>query len=534
MALVAALVLVGCSGDSEADAGSGSPAAVATVTTNAPGVVLGAIVSEVDVETGDPVTDMMGNEITVHGWTPWPTGLDVFDPYANPDLALFGNIAFNRSPGTSMVAIDIEACASADQPADKELFGARFQPITNDGEVVGGDDLDLRSFMIFQPVLTPYFEWPAAGECSRGWQGLEWAIDLTPPSGAQYTAISTDDDTFGQRHVYRWAIGDPVAAANLDGAPSLVEGLSGSFIGGELSGATVTVNGWLEVDAPDSPISPSGRPYLTALSGSRLIAALIETCAGTSGSMPTFGLQVDGWNLLGEFRRDGPWSLGFTPLVRPVSGDCATGWVAFEVPDGATPTAVFATDPFDLDAQWFFWRLGTEQIDAPTLVAGFPDEFLMTSVQELCGVTDSLALDVASEALGLGATYEPVTSIAISNTTSSSRLSIYLSEQPLEASDIPHPLDADTRAIQIVIENTSSSALAPGTFRRDVTSELYGDAAFVVGATNGATSPFASPEIEITAINDDYVCGTISAVADGTGGNGVQGRFGAPIWQPGN
>jgi len=480
------------------------------------------------------VTDITGNAITVHGWTAWPAALDDFDPYANPELALFGNIAFNRAPGTSMVAIDIEACASVDQPADKEMFGARFQPISNDGEARGDDEVDLRSFMIFQPVLTPYFEWPAAGQCSRGWQGLEWSIDLDPPTGTQYTAISNEDETFGERHVYRWMIGEPVATANLNNEPSLVEGLSGSFVGGELSGATVTVNGWLEVDPPDSPISPSGRPYLTALDGSRLIAALIETCAGTSGSMPTFGMQVDGWNLLGEFRRDGPWALGFTPLVRPVSGDCATGWVAFEVPDGATPTAVFATDPFDLGSQWFFWDLGTEQIDAPTIVAGFPDEFLMTSVQELCGVTEPLTLDVASDALGLESSYAPITSIAISNTATASRLSIYLSEQQLEASDIPHPLDSEALAIQVVIENTASSALGPGTFRRDVTSELYGDAAVVVGATNGATSPFASPEIEITEINDDYVCGTVTAAADGSGGNGVGGRFGAPIWSPDN
>jgi len=496
-------------------------------------VVLGPIVSEVDVDQGQSITDLMGNEITVHGWAPWPAALDGFDPYANPDLALFGNIAFNRAPGTSMVAVDIEACASADQPADKELFGARFQPITSSGDVRGGDDVDLRSFMIFQPVLTPYFTWPAAGECARGWQGLEWAIDLQPPAGAQYTAISTDNDTFGQREVYRWAIADPADVSSLGGDPSLVEGLSGSFIGGQLAGATVTVNGWLDVEPPDTPLSPSGRPYLTALNGSRLVAALVEACAGSTGAMPTFGLQVDGWNLLGEFRRDGPWALGFTSLVRPVSGDCATGWVAFEVPDGATPTAIFATDPIDLDARWIFWRLGSEQIDPPTIVAGFPDPFLMTSVQELCGVTDVLRLDVASDALALASTYQPVTSIAIGS-PGTARLSVYLSEQELVASDIPHPIDADTRVIQLVVEDTSGSSLSPGAFRRDVTSERYGDAMIVVGASDGATAPFADPEIEITELNDDYVCGTITAVAADAGGNEVQGRFGAPIWEPGN
>jgi len=525
---------MGCSDDPDEGAGPGSPAAVATATSSVPGVVLGSIVSEVDVAAGESITDIMGHEVTVHGWTAWPAALDDFDPYANPELALFGNIAFNRAPRTSMVAIDIEACASAEQPVDKELFGARFQPVTNDGEALGDDQPDLRSFMIFQPVLTPYFEWPAAGECSRGWQGLEWSIDLEPPTGAQYTAVSADDETFGERHVYRWTVAEPIATANLGGGPALVEGLSGSFTGGELSGSTVTVDGWLEVDQPESLISPSGRPYLTALDGSRLIAALVETCAGTSGSMPTFGLQVDGWNLLGQFRREGPWGLGFTPLARPVAGDCATGWIAFEVPDGATPTALFATDPFDLDAQWLFWGLGSEQVDAPAIVAGFPDEFLMTSVQELCGVAEPLTLDVASEALGLDSTYTPITSIAVSNTLTASRLSIYLSEQPLGASDIPHPLEADTNAIHLVVENTSSSPLASGTFQRDLTSELYGDATVVVGATNGATSPFASPEIEITELNDDYVCGTVSAIADGAGGNGVDGRFGAPIWQPEN
>lgn len=527
---------MGCSSDAPEESGSERPVAVATVTDNAPGVVLGAILSETDVEQGESVTDTMGNTVTVYGWAPWPASLDEFDPYANPELALYGNIAFNRAPGTSMIAVDIEACAAASQPAEKELFGARIQPITSDGKVVGGDEVDLRSFMIFQPILTPYFTWPAAGQCSRGWQGLEWAIDLEPPAGAQYTAISTDDDTFGERHVYRWAIGEPTPAADLDGEPSLVEGLSGSFIGGELSGATVTVNGWLDVEPPESSLSPSGQPYLTALEGSRLVAALIETCAGASGAMPTFGMQVDGWNLLGEFRRDGPWSLGFTPLVRPVSGDCATGWVAFEVPDGATPTAIFATDPLDLDAQWFYWGLGADQIDPPTLVAGFPDDFLMTSVQELCGVTSGLNLNLSTDALGLDATYSPATSIAVSNSTSasSSRLSIYLSEQELAASDIPHPADADTRVIQLVVEDTSGSALVPGTFVRNLESPLYGDAAVLVGATDGANAPFASPEIEITELNDDYVCGTVLAVAADGSGNGVQGSFGAPIWQPGN
>lgn len=525
--LFGALAMGACSSD--APSALPGPETSATVISSEALIPLGEVIQTVEVAEGEQITDAFGNRVVVHGWAPWPDAVNDFSPYANTEMALFGNIGYGRPATTALIAVDIEVCAAPNQPADQELFRSRFQPTTQAGEALDSNEGDLRALMIFQPLLHPAFVWPSADDCSRGWQGLAWTVEDSGPGGAQYTAVSTEESTFGDQYVYRWMLDDAVPNPGSPAPISLAEGLAGAFQTGQLAGTNITVVGWTSVPNANGRRAPNGSEYAATLNGAELIAVLIEACAGTTGSLPELGLQVDGWNLIGRFNRGVPWGVGFEEISPPQPGDCTTGWIAFEAPLGVEPTAVFATNTFDPDAPWIEWPLGDTQLNPPTTISGFPDDFLMESVMELCGATDPLDVSVVNDAVDLGPTFDPVSAVAVASNSRRSRIVIYLSEQVLAPTDIPSPEGAGESAVVLVLENGEGSSIEPGTFTSDFTSASYGDASVAASALGDGLLLFGEPSIEVTELTDDYLCGTVSAP---TGDNQIVGRFGAPLWSP--
>lgn len=520
-----ALVASACSGSEDPQPQAALSPESADTETGAP---IGEVVSVSDVAIGTPITDVSGDVVTIHGWADWPDAVDALDPYSNPDIRLFGNVDFNRSARTSFIAVDVEVCASPSQAADLERFDARFQAVTDNGRVRGADRGDLRAVMIFQQVLSPMFVWPASGECARGWQGLEWSIDELAPAQAQYTAISREEETFGDQHVYRWTLGDSVAPQPASGPTYLSAGQPGTFVGGTLEGWQVNVQGWTRVPDTTGELSAAGLPFVPPVGGTSLVAVLLEMCSNGSAGLPALGLQVDGWNLVPQFTRGEPWGVGFTEVTRPAVGDCATGWTAFEAPDGAIPTAVFATDTFDAGSMWFEWSLAGAELDPPQAELGFPGPILVESAIAACEATQPLVVELTAEQAAdwqVGPEVSLASAVAVRS--ASGRVEVFLSGQLLQAVDIPVPSDPATYAVVMAIEDAEAGVIEPGDYRDDFSTPRGATLRVVRGGAEASTV-VAGAIVTISSVDDGIICGTVSA--EDAAGQRIFGTFGAPIW----
>ena len=494
--LAVVVLLAACSGDGDdnGDAADGTataqPTSTETAGTAAPGVTQ---------------TDASGNEITVHGWAPWPNQMALFDPYddAEREESLYGNVEHAADPGSGLWAIDVEVCAAGD-----EVGGFwEFVAASGEGEIAN----------VEPQILSPVFRWPAAGACARGWQGLE-APGAQSPVSVRYVGGVSD--------TLEWPLGEAVVPPPAEADWVLPAGQAVQ-LPEPLDGWTVTVQGWTEVGDTSAESPPSGGSYAQPIEGSRLIAALVDWCyeLETEGGrpVPTFGVQIDGWNLMGDFLRGSPWGPGFQPLeVAPAPG-CASGWVAFEVPLGSVPSGVFVSDNNNSDVVWHEWRFDESSILAQPEGGGLPDAPTVNAALEACGATAPLQVSYA------GLPREGMIVSAAAIPTGPARLDVYLSGASLTAADIPQPVDPEVVLVALGLEQTDGSNISPGQFTGQVTGSQYGTVSLVPGGEGGGITIFVGATVELTEVTDTYVCGSITATA---GADSINGSFGAPIWIP--
>lgn len=491
----------------------------------------GTIVAVDEVQVSEQRMDFLGNAVTVHGWSRWPGALDQLDPFGDDDTTLFGTLDFGRTAGTSLVAVDVEVCAANDQAPDVEAFRSRFQLVDAAGVAHRAEEADLRASMIFQPVVLPKFSWPPGGQCQRGWQGLEWSIGADP-AGAQYTAVSMAESTFGDLYVYRWRLDESSLVERPVWASSVDQGQQQTISDGQHAGLALTLLGWNEVGDTTDQRDVLNRQYVQPSSGNRLVATFVEICAPaatddaapTTVDLPSIGLQIDGWNLLAPLWVNEVWGPGYLPLASPSPGSCTTGWVPFDVPLSALVTGVFVTDRYDPSASWIEWSMG-EELPAPDIGDGFPNKLLIDTVADLCDATQPLAMQLSGtdEPVDFGA----LTAVAVRETES--RLAVYLSEQTLDPADIPMPVTNGTSILKLVAENGNQSPTIATQYRDDSSNSLYGSIALLDSARPGTFIAFIGATVTIEEINDDYVCGTVS---NSFGDPTINGRFGAAIWRP--
>lgn len=479
---------------------------------------LGAVVNVSNVAAGEQALDVLGNSITIHGWAQWPSTYDVADPFAAQANVLFGSVGVGRAAGTSVAALDVEVCTSADQPQDLAAFGARFA-LVDDSDVEPGA-IDPRAVMIFDPVRQPAFAWPAAASCTRGWQGITVPAGGGQPVLVEYTAVTMTEAAFGERHVYRFALdAEPTA-----GGPATLR-LDAEATGAFENEWSASLLGWREVGDLSQVRTPSNRFYATPPEGFRMVATLWEICAGDAGLGPDLGLQVDGWDLARRDPAVGELGPGYAALGQPGAGDCATGWAGFAIPDGATPTGAFAVDRAAGAEQVLEWALPLDELPAPDIGFGFPNELLVSSVQSLCGVES--AMDVVSAGGPISGAFRPSSAVAVFE--SPDRVAVLLSEQTLTPEDLPDPMTDGLVAVSIVVADPGGAALEPGRFRIDLADDAGFGQALVVQAGSDSRWLAVDAEVEITEITDEVVCGEVST---GAGPNQINGVFAAPVWRP--
>lgn len=512
------------SGDAAAAGDAGVVVSTAVAVTEVDAPKLGAVLNQQEIPAGNAISDHEGNQLTIHQWSPWPEPLNAVDPFVNPDIALFGDLSFSQA-NASLVALDLEVCAAADQPDDQEYFRSRFQALSTDdaAESLTESVTDPRAGMVFQQVVSPQFIWPDAGQCSRGWQAIVWDQD-SPPDIFRYTGVSTDEASFGGRHLYDWEASSAETTIESDG-PIVPPGIVATFGSGSLNGWTINYAGWTSVADTTGEVSASGVPYTAPTAGTELIAVKTEVCGGERSVVPSMGLQIDGWNLIQPFRKGAPWGPGFSELVMPGVGECGEGWVAFAVPIGATPTGFFVTDSFDPAAPWFEWRIGRVELPPP-LLDGFPGLQELSDVRAVCGVEANMQLDLGGST-AFTTNGEFVMGSAIGVRSGVSQATLYLSTEVLTPLDLPTPEKTETEVVVVELFMADGSPVIPGLFSADLTENQFGEARILRG--DGGTSFFSGTEVAITAITEDIICGEVFAGADVPQ---LAGPFGAVFWEP--
>jgi len=485
---------------------------------------LGAVLEQREIPAGNAISDHEGNQLTIHQWSPWPETLNALDPFANPDIALFGDLAFSQ-PNASLVALDVEVCASDDQPDDQELFRSRFQALSADAATASLSQsvADPRAGMVFQQVVSPQFVWPNAGECARGWQAIVWDGEA-PPDVIRYTGVSTDAANFGGRHLYDWEAGSAVDTIDPEGV-AVPPGVVATFGSGSLNGWAVNYLGWARVPDTEDGVAANGVPYTQTFAGTELVAVQAEICAGERSVIPSIGLQIDGWNLVQPFRRGAPWGPGFAELAMPTTGECAEGWVPFAIPVGSTPTGFFVTDSFDPVSPWFEWRLSEVEAPQPVL-EGFPGPQQLSDVRLVCGVEANMQLDLGdTTAFMTDGEFDVQSAVGVRSGVSQATL--YFSTEVLTPSDLPTPESTETEVVAVELFMADGTEVTPGLFSADLTENQFGEARILRG--DGGTLFFSGTEVAITAVTDDIICGEIFA---GEEVPQLAGPFGAVFWEP--
>jgi len=533
---IVALVVATSAGCSQSPGSSGpassneigsrtEPAAVAD-----PGVVVGVE----EAQLGDPQVDVHGNSVNVHAWMAWPDTIARADPFGTDPLDLVGGLAEGRVAGASIIAIDVEVCASPDQAPGTELLQARFALAEQaDGADAAVDDL--RSTMIFQPVIDPAFVWPAGGLCQRGWQALEWRGEGAPGT-ARFTAVSMAEASFGDQWVYHWNFGGQGPVVNTDEriTPDTTPGDQAlEFTDGLFAGWSVRYLGWNEVPATVGRRDARNRQYFQPREENRLVGVLLEVCAAPdaqespdSPMIPEIGLRIDGWTLLAPAPAGEVWGPGYDQLGVPNAGSCARGWIPFEVPAAAAPTGVAATDQYLAGRPTAIWRLG-EPLPVPETGPGFPNALLGETTQALCGVTEPIVFTLSSDESDEGMEWTPTALVAVRE--SATRIAIYASEHELRADDVPFPAEPTTTVLQIIVDNGAAAEVIATEYRDDFSNNLYGSINFLDGSLPGRFATFPETTVVVDEITTDYICVTLS---NGTEKPGIVGRVGAPLWSP--
>lgn len=282
------------------------------------------------IETVWPIEDMHGNLITVHGVHPWP------DSYAalrslGGSVPLAGQVDDVFSSATSLAAVDVSVCARTlgdiDVADTAGVFSVGNQiaapmPANGNGSLSSSDS-----------TLVPGLVWPDVGACARGW-----------------LAVATTADLSKQLFVHYWAAGDDLGEDILVWSPPVVTAPPAStadsfgpgqivtFNGGELTGASIVVDGWAELVK-----APAGSP------GTRPVGLSLQACPSQNGVWPNVGLSVDGWNLAQATTR----TIGALDALTQSAAACDNGWLIFEVPNGGRVTGAFvAEQPGTPGARW--------------------------------------------------------------------------------------------------------------------------------------------------------------------------------------
>lgn len=482
----------------------------------------GPVVERVVTGQGTSLLDFLGNALVVHRWQPWPDVFEEVDPFAEAGSHVFGRIGEGRAPGDMLVAVDLEVCASGEQPPDLELFSPRFHFVDGDDESSIDLAADPLAAVVVDRVVEPAFSWPAAGSCHRGWQTVAWSGDADDIASLNYVAVSRAEATFGERHVYQWTLDDPSNDLN-EQTPLLPSNLKASFPSGELAGWAVTMLGWRPVGDSTDLTVPSvsfERSYLQPDDGYELIAALVEVCGGPGGHMPEFGLQIESWNLTPRFIDGEPWGPGYVTIRPPLPGDCTIGWLPFEMPVGAEPSGLFATDTDDPDSRVLSWSLDDEPLEAPATGAAWPTQFLIDTAAEECEALDPIEIEVAdADATELTI----ASSVAVQE--ADNRIVVYLSQIELYAEDVPEPRDEAGSVLQLALNGSSGEGLGLGDYVDDSESDQR--------ATTQILNPdgdidLAGVTVTISEITPSFVCGFLSGGDSAT----VTGVFAAPLWEP--
>lgn len=511
---------------------------VASVSANASPVNQSHVIGTSSAGAGQSITDPNGNTVTLHQWSLWPAGLDALDPYAVRSAHPIVGSAGRGVPGDRIAVIDVEVCASADQLADQEFFRGRFEPRPTAAQ---SNDIAVdpmagysAAALLLQPTAGRPFEWPDAGACGRGWQALRLAADLYPeshenllsePPDFRYVSVSDAPESFGDQTAYVWS--DLPATSMRDAETRSSASATQRFDRGSLEDWSVTVLGWTDVPDMADQLTRTGAPFISPPENSRLVAISVEVCAGTQPVLPTFGLAIDGWNLIGQFRQGTPWGRGYSEIRLPNPGDCGLGWLAFAVPAGVTPTGVFVTDVTDATAEWLFWDLEAEQLDQP-VETGFPGETELAAAVDACGTGGApLAMTLTSDLAApwpFGAEYELVDAVAIE--VGPGRIDIHLRDADLTPDAVPITSLGSGQALVATLQNRAGEPVQSGDYRPDGRDDLLATVYAVQGASGGRLL-FDTTSVTVTSISDTHVCGSFSA---GDGPDAISGAFAAPIW----
>lgn len=533
LALVLLAILTVACNTSDEGAAEEEPTTGATVAAETPDPTevaaptpepVGPVVERFVTGQGTSLLDFEGNALVLHGWQPWPEVFAGVDPFSAPAHHLFGPVGERPSDDMALVAIDIEVCASGEQPPDVELFSPRLHLVDDNDDSRFDVDGDPAAALVPVAVIQPAFRWPSAGTCARGWQVLRWSGSPDEAAALNYVAVSRDPETFGERYVYQWTLDTLVDADQVSLRDNFPPDLKVAFPSGPLGGWGVTVRGWRMVgDTADLPV-PSvsfDRPFLQPDDGWDLVAALVEVCGGPEGHFPEFGLQVDDWNLLPRFTGGEPWGPGYVTIRSPLPGDCTTGWIPFEIPAGTEPSGVFATDTDDADAIVLAWSVDDEQLPAPATGAAWPTTFLVDTAIEACAASDPVQVDTGAETLELQIT----SSVAVQE--AGNRVVVYLSQVELYPTDVPEPRDEAGSVLQLALNDFAEGGFNTGEFEDDPGS-LARVTARILGPEGVPDQDLPGLTVNVTELTPDWVCGEI------TGGDqaSVLGVFAAPLWEP--
>jgi len=492
---------------------------------------------------GEQAVDSDGTTVTLHRWVSWPV--------VRTDTVLFGRLQVEPDQ-EELVAAYVDVCAAGDQAPGQELFRGRFQTVDPSTDL--SSNLHDPANLILDSLVDPGFAWPPAGQCAQGWQVLRWSGAGDPVF--QYTAVDLEAEAFGEQTVYAWLnvpqfsseeslrVSPETASQKTppsDQRPVVASiGTVQEVASGPLARWRMTVNGWLEVPDMRGQRGPFGTDFAVAHEGHRLIAVEVEVCAGENLTVPGFGLQIDGWNLIGQFRGGSSWAPGVSEIDLPEAGGCSKGWIAFESPTGAMPTGVFLTDPNDSTAPWLKWSLGDEaQLRLPELV-GFPTDADVRSAEAACPTpADGASLSGAIGQLGLslesdvGQTWpvdediDVASAVAVDLTDSLTE--IHLSAATLSAQDVPVPRSSDTFSLVLRLGRSDPGALPLGTYGPPDASAGTAQVLLVQGEVGGYL-PLADVTVVIDAVLDTGICGRVMAVGEDSALDSVEGWFGVPRW----
>ncbi len=326
------------------DDAAGNEAASPTAT-DAPGPADDEPASVTDLAAGEQVEDTQGNLIAIYGVAEWPRSFGGLTDQAQARFPFSADVDGANDPTARLVALDIGMCSAGidvDGLATGEFFVHESAT-----DALSRDPLLDRRVVVRHPVVQPSFVFPSTAECVRGWLPVLSSQDDTPEIARYVLAHRPSSGARVETHVYQWEL----APVDIEAADELfAAGQTVTFNEGALAETTVVLNGWAELVG-----------QAAALDGTRMVGVSVELCP-SSGTMPEFGLGVDGWNIVAPLESQGLLGTLGSAVTPP---QCVDGWIEFAVPFGGTPTGFFATDGTTARSGYAEWSLADAAIATP-------------------------------------------------------------------------------------------------------------------------------------------------------------------------